>query len=70
MIEKNSLRDQFLNKNLYDILVNWSYTIRRGDVYCIRDVVYNDQVDCQYELDCEKCIQHLMNEVVPSQTGQ
>lgn len=71
MIIKNSLRDQFIHKNLYDILCNWNDIMIHENTYkpCIAYVVLQDNtISCAG--NCRKCIEHLMNEVVPSQTEQ
>lgn len=68
MIVKDSLRDQLRKHNMYDILLKWNQIIMQENVYkpCIAYIVLQDPtIACTG--NCEKCIEHLMNEAVPSQ---
>lgn len=71
MITKNSLRDQLVNRNMYDILLCWNKRLRDNSNTCIKEVI----MDAYYYSDncfhnCNRCIERLMNDIVPSQTGQ
>lgn len=71
MIVKDSLQDQLTRRNTYDILICWNKRLRDNSNTCIKEVATNQYYHLDHcTHDCKKCIQDLMNDIVPSQTGQ